>query len=640
MKGVLLLVLALLLLADSLQASGRADPLQLVQALRLIENVAAPGFAEPGERLPGLPSGAWQAVALPDVNMSRSTLPGDDAGVQTTWYRLQLPASVLRSAVHPSLYLPRWQTVGQVAIYLDGELLWRSTGDPVWNGFNQPVLLEPGSGGGGPRELVIRMDSLQGLGGGISTLWLGEEDQLIWRYWTRSALQSVVPPAIGVAFLALGLFTLAIWVRRRHEVAYLLFFFCSLFYLLRSLHYIGPLDTRLIASSWFGWFTVNSIIWLAITGLVFNFRLSGYRYRWLETGMLVSTLSCAVLTLPWLQSSSYLASIGVVAHLAMLVFFILTIPLLMGVVWRDGVWTARAMALLYLLAIPLAAHDLALQNYWLSLEQPYLLPYWEISFCLLFASVLLQRYLYSIDGLERSQEVLALRLAERESELRQTYQQLREAERLETLADERRRLMRDMHDGLGSTLVGALRMASAGQGTSNDIEHLLRDCIDELKLTIDSLDPVEADLTLLLATLRHRLQPRLEAAGLAMHWQVQALPGLPWLSPGNSLHVLRILQELVTNIIKHSVARRITVSTCEDSSGVRILVEDDGKGFEPGGGGPAGGRGLANIRSRAQALGAKVEWVAQPAAGTRFSLWLPLNQTVTGNASAESPGTT
>ena len=132
--------------------------------------------------------------------------------------------------------------------------------------------------------------------------------------------------------------------------------------------------------------------------------------------------------------------------------------------------------------------------------------------------------------------------------------------------------------------------------------------------------------TLLLATLRFRLQPRLQAAGLSLRWNVQSLPALEWLSPGNSLHVLRIVQEVVSNIIKHARAGEIRFATQADEHGVAVCIEDDGQSFVCSGQAPAnGGRGVGNILSRARALGGQVRWEAGvQGAGTRFSLWLPL----------------
>ena len=71
-------------------------------------------------------------------------------------------------------------------------------------------------------------------------------------------------------------------------------------------------------------------------------------------------------------------------------------------------------------------------------------------------------------------------------------------EREQTLMHERQRLMRDMHDGVGSSLMSALRLVEHGEAALVDVPQVLRECIDDLKISIDSLEPVDADLLALL----------------------------------------------------------------------------------------------------------------------------------------------
>jgi signal transduction histidine kinase len=169
----------------------------------------------------------------------------------------------------------------------------------------------------------------------------------------------------------------------------------------------------------------------------------------------------------------------------------------------------------------------------------------------------------------------------------------------------------------------AISVVEAKKTSGNDvISAILRDCVDDLKLTIDSLEPVEADLLLLLAALRFRLEQRFEQTGLTLRWQVEDLPRLPWLEPASALQVLRILQEVFTNLIKHAEAGEIRVGTGVREDGVYVTVRDDGRGFEVEEAlGRRIGRGLANIIQRADDLGGKASWSD---GGKCFELWLPL----------------
>ena len=145
---------------------------------------------------------------------------------------------------------------------------------------------------------------------------------------------------------------------------------------------------------------------------------------------------------------------------------------------------------------------------------------------------------------------------------------------------------------------------------------------------IDSLDPAEGDLLVLLGTVRSRLEPRLHQQGLRFEWQAQDLPAIPGLSPDKALQVLRIVQEAIANILKHARASTVTVRTGVAAmaqgraQAVYIDIADDGIGIAAA---PQAGRGLGNMRSRAERIGARLE-VESRAPGTSVRLWLPLRE--------------
>jgi signal transduction histidine kinase len=226
---------------------------------------------------------------------------------------------------------------------------------------------------------------------------------------------------------------------------------------------------------------------------------------------------------------------------------------------------------------------------------------------------------------KQANERLTQRLQEREAELTAVHERLREAERRQTLIQERQRLMQDMHDGVGSSLNTALRVVERGQMDDAEVAEVLRGCIDDLKLAIDSMEPVDADLLLLLATLRFRLGPRLESTGIALRWEVNDLPALDWLDPRNSLHILRILQEAITNIIKHANATEVRLGTTAGADGVTVTLIDNGTGFDFEAELVSGGKGLSNQIRRAQAIGAEIRWTSDRS-GTRLTLWLPYHR--------------
>jgi signal transduction histidine kinase len=227
---------------------------------------------------------------------------------------------------------------------------------------------------------------------------------------------------------------------------------------------------------------------------------------------------------------------------------------------------------------------------------------------------------------ERLTRDLETRVARKHAELEESYQRVRALERDQAVAEERVRLTRDIHDGLGGHLVSTLAMVESGDEFSRaDVADALRGALDDLRLVIDSLDPAEDDLSTVLASVRARLAPRLERRGMRVDWQMVDLPPVTGLGPERLMHVLRIVQEAITNVVKHARAHGIQVRTAEETDGdgrrgVAILVSDDGCGFDPG---RTEGRGLVNMRRRAAELGGALA-VETGAAGTRLRLWLPV----------------
>lgn len=628
--GAALIGLASLMGGAGAEPSQGLDVIHITQAQLL--SVPGTGYSAPPRRAEdaALPGVGWKTVSLPHI-VSRELVPQPLDGVRTVtdWYRIDL-AGLAPSAQQRLLYLPRWKTIGLIALYGDGTLLYQSHGSPVHNGYNHPLLLPLNATANtlSPTSILIRIDRLRGSGSGLSTLRVGDPDSLTWRYQVRQLLQVQLPLMGSAAFLAVGTFAFAVWLRKRHESLNLLFLATSALAFLRMLHYYVGGNYLPFSDEWFEWMTVAALLWLIVLVHLFLERLHQQPSVWLTRSLVAVTLVCNLATLP--NASTVLPSLILftpLLYLLLLPCAMLVFAVDLRIALRARLREGRLMAGWVFVSVVCSAYDVFLQNNWVSPEGVYANPYAIIGLFFMFSYIMFKRYTGAVAEVDRLNTGLAQRLQEREAELGQIYQRLRVIENQQMLGAERQRLMQDMHDGLGSSLISAIRSVEGGNMNDFQVSDVLKGCMDDLKLAIDSMETVEADLLLLLATLRFRLAPRIESAGVTLRWEVQPVPALDWLDPSSALHILRIVQEGVANVLRHTRATSICFSTATDDEGVRVVIEDNGAGFVVDEALGRGGRGLRNQQRRARAIGGTVHW-ASSGAGTRFTLWLPLCQRV------------
>ena len=159
LRTVLFYAGILLLILGGAWLAGRPHGIHLTRAQLLTQDTD--GYAPPPRQIDwrNIP-GQWRMVAMPHApRPGVPTQPGD-AGLlptRTSWYHFQLDPA--RPAPPDSyLYVPRWKTDGEIAIYLDGRLFYQSHANLQWNGSNRPlwIPLEDAAETTPPREILVR----------------------------------------------------------------------------------------------------------------------------------------------------------------------------------------------------------------------------------------------------------------------------------------------------------------------------------------------------------------------------------------------------------------------------------------------------------------------------------------------------
>jgi signal transduction histidine kinase len=205
--------------------------------------------------------------------------------------------------------------------------------------------------------------------------------------------------------------------------------------------------------------------------------------------------------------------------------------------------------------------------------------------------------------------------------------------------EERARIMRDLHDGVGGHLVGLLGALKIGQIDSGQIAVMLQDALVDFRIAIDSLSPSEPDFETAIANLKHRLTSRLAATDLEAVWQIEELPEELRFTQEQVFHVQRIIVEAITNVIKHARYAsfvKVLVVWRQIDKAVVVEIFDDGEASKISQIGQVGtvtqSRGLGNMQARAKAIGGSISFEdGSPCLGFRVTLLIP-SAVLRGNA--------
>ena len=626
------LLLALLLVFAAAAAQPPPSAVELREAL-LLEN---------GRERPVMLPDSWEASAP----QRRGTVR----------YRLLLPDVALRWP--PSaLFVPRAGNAYGLA--LNGQTLL-SAGD-VRRGEGEPSrspLLLPLPAGAlheSGNVLDIELSGEPWREPGLSTVWVGPMDELQPLYARLHDHQVRGAWLVAASATVMGALALLLAWRARRFV-YACFGAASLLWAWRmsGMQVDGgpwtPLGTVLLHAS-YAWFAVLMALYaLAAVGR--------------DTPGVRAALSA------WAVVALGLAG-GMVAFEAPLARTLLLIGTLLVAVWLLAVllvtaWRQRSSAALLLALATLVSGAVGARDFWVfRVLHAYGALTWSRYTILLLLAVL--AWLLVDEFARSSAALLALnrdlldRVASKEAELQRAFEATRERERAQAVLSERDRILREMHDGLGGRLVAALALtaqvtrqagvpavpADAPGGTAappldgaaleeplRELKMTLDDCLVELRLALDSLETERRPLVEALGELRFRVEPTLRAAGVRLVWQVADAASEAELPASETLHVLRIVREALTNVIKHARASVAWLRLeARADGGLVLAVVDNGlrqRASEEQSPLPLfvpktvvhGGRGLANMERRARSLGGTLESGPHPE-GWAVTLTLP-----------------
>ena len=212
---------------------------------------------------------------------------------------------------------------------------------------------------------------------------------------------------------------------------------------------------------------------------------------------------------------------------------------------------------------------------------------------------------------------IAIELSERVG--RHAVQALLEGQELE-----RKRLARELHDETGQALTSILLglkslEAQVGDEPVARIRELVGSALDDVRRLTVELRPPALDDFGLGPALERLVSMNAKRSGIDIQLSVRSHVSL---GPEQETALYRIVQEALTNVIKHAHARSVSIMVTPSGGGVRTLIEDDGSGFDPGAV-REGALGLVGIRERVAILGGRFQLQSAPGSGTTIVVELP-----------------
>lgn len=514
-----------------------------------------------------------------------------------------------------ALYLPKFSETLQ--IHVNGQLIEDMPHFEVrqTRRWSRPelYLLPKDMLGHGGNEIQIRLSGYKLLGSDLFPIYIGNADILKksfdQRYWLTRGLSRISLALSIIATLAIGV----LWLLRRDSIYFWLI--------------ISNLACIVITSAFA--FDVFGISFLRRLSLIF-----------LSVEVFVAALfmfyaAYIQVRAPRLRTL-YLIFVTICSFVFILFpepyhpFFIKTLLILgfpLGFIIPAMVWVFRRktstltffiMFLAYCGTAVLLTHDATLVTLPNRVINTAVLPLFPIFYLATVLWLILSQLLSSLDESETLSQTLQQRVNEKTTELKKSYETLAQTQRKQTLDQERQRIMMDLHDGIGGHLVNTIAYMENSNLEDPTLKAALENALRDLSFMIDSLENDE-NITTLLGMFRARVEPLLDAHNIRFNWEIGDEPNMPKKGPSLNLNLLRIVQEAVTNSIKHSGADTITIKT--DSKSVQ--VSDNGRGFNVEEIGrttnKAGGVGFISMRKRAQDIGA-IMGVSSNSGGTRLTL--------------------
>jgi signal transduction histidine kinase len=462
-------------------------------------------------------------------------------------------------------------------------------------------------------DVTIRSDG--GRRSGMPVVWVGPTEELEPLYWREFVVRVAGGGVLTVFSLMVGAFAFVLWISQtdprpeRRGVRDNLYLFAAMAEFSWAF-IIGDTLIERPPLPWSSWSVVINMmlgIWLSSL-LMFCHTIAGWQQHPASRAVRNALVALIVIG-PALAYGAITASVPLLLTCWQAGFAVVFIPsavLFIAQALRQATPMHKVVALAFLVNVPVGMHDFYVTRIADPFGSHVYMRYSATLFGLVLGAIAIARFRRANLHVRDLLDTLALRIEDKDQELSQTYQRMERVAREQERVLERSRILRDMHDGVGSHISSAIRQLQSGNSSHDEILLTLQDSLDQLKLSIDALNLPPGDVTALLANLRYRLEPRFRSMGLALEWALVPLPVLPHLDASAMRQLQFIFFEAFSNVMQHAQATVLRIEATPvptEPGSVRIRICDNGRGFDTA---RVHRGGLVSMQERVLAIGAQV----------------------------------
>jgi signal transduction histidine kinase len=534
-----------------------------------------------------IPTQGWEKVTkLPD-QWSREGIWNDYVG--GVWYRVKWHWECQNDAKlkEPIAFSLDYINVAG-AVYLNGDMLWRDQNlvEPLSKSWNIPrSWILPISGlRANENEIMIYVTGYADMSAGIGRIDFNnvvENGVMIrektWDYRTLFQINTILSSTLGIICLI-------IWLFRRQETSFGWFALSSLFWVLFLTNLLfsetAPFPNTLVMMK----FNMICLMLYLLTFSTYLVRFIEKKNPKLEKVILcITVISILALALTGLST---LNSVITLVLLFYMLLFLCAYVYLCVVAFQakrgDFIFLACCMTVVLLLGL----FDLIVFLVRLPYEVTSLTPYTSPIVTVFIVVILGVRLNRNIKKVEDFNNYLETKVDEVSDNLSKSLNEQHQLELSNARLHERMALSHDLHDGLGASLVRSMIIVSQceHQIPNQQFLSMLKLLRDDLRQIIDTGSAegsrVPDSPVLWLAPVRYRFNLLLDELNIRAAWQVAPAWGfVP--TAFQCLTLIRILEESLINVVKHSQAQCVSVAlNFNEADQLELIVQDDGVGFD------------------------------------------------------------